>query len=75
MEETPQTSPREFEVGLYSFVELTPDPRTGTTISPEQRMKNLLEEVELADQVLARALDFYQVPRDDMSVLIVKRTG
>lgn len=51
MEETPQTSPREFEVGLYSFVELTPDPRTGTTISPEQRMKNLLEEVELADQV------------------------
>ncbi|MFW5690895.1 MAG: LLM class flavin-dependent oxidoreductase [Chloroflexota bacterium] len=40
-----------FEVGLYSFVELTPDPRTGQTLSPAQRMQHLLEEIELADQV------------------------
>ncbi|MBE7473978.1 MAG: LLM class flavin-dependent oxidoreductase [Anaerolineae bacterium] len=40
-----------FELGLYSFVELTPDPVTGAMISPVQRMSNLLETIELADQV------------------------
>ena len=39
------------EIGLYTFAELYPDPQTGETISAEQRMRNLLEEVELADQV------------------------
>lgn len=42
---------RPFEVGLYSFVELTPDLATGERISPQQRIRNLLEEVELADQL------------------------
>ena len=40
-----------FEIGLYSFAELTPDPLTGKMISPEQRLRNLLETIELADQV------------------------
>ncbi len=40
-----------FELGLYSFGELTPDPRTGRLISPEQRIRYLLEEIELADQL------------------------
>ncbi|MCB0023333.1 MAG: LLM class flavin-dependent oxidoreductase [Caldilinea sp.] len=40
-----------FEVGIYSFAELTPDPATGARISPEQRLRNLLETIELADQV------------------------
>lgn len=40
-----------FEVGVYSFAELTPDPVTGAKISPAQRMRNLLETIELADQV------------------------
>lgn len=40
-----------FEIGLYSFAELTPDPRTGHKLSPQQRINNLLEEIELADQV------------------------
>jgi probable LLM family oxidoreductase len=40
-----------FEVGVYSFVELTPDPVTGAMISPAQRLHNLLETIELADQV------------------------
>ncbi|MBX3053380.1 MAG: LLM class flavin-dependent oxidoreductase [Caldilineaceae bacterium] len=40
-----------FEIGVYSFVELTPDPETGVAISPTQRMANLLETIELADQV------------------------
>ncbi|MEM6284489.1 MAG: LLM class flavin-dependent oxidoreductase [Chloroflexota bacterium] len=49
MNTTPTRKP--FEIGLYSFVELTPDPRTGEKLSPAQRMQNLLEEIELADQV------------------------
>ncbi len=40
-----------FEIGVYSFVELTPNPVTGAMISPVQRMDNLLETIELADQV------------------------
>jgi probable LLM family oxidoreductase len=50
--------PPPFEIGLYSFVELTPDPRTGKTITPRERMAHLLEEIELADQV---GLDVYAI--------------
>jgi probable LLM family oxidoreductase len=39
------------ELGISTFVELTPDPVTGKTIKPHQRFQNLLEEVELADQL------------------------
>jgi probable LLM family oxidoreductase len=39
------------ELGIYTFAELTPDPETGQTISPAERLRNLIEEVELADQV------------------------
>ncbi|MBC7895741.1 MAG: LLM class flavin-dependent oxidoreductase [Cytophagaceae bacterium] len=39
------------ELGIYTFAVNAPDPATGESISAEQRMKNLLEEVELADQV------------------------
>jgi probable LLM family oxidoreductase len=46
------------ELGLYSFAELTPDPVTGQMISPEQRLRDLIEEIELADQV---GLDVYGV--------------
>lgn len=44
-------APRPFEIGLYSFAELTPDHVTGTKISPQQRTRDLLETIELADQV------------------------
>jgi probable LLM family oxidoreductase len=40
-----------FELGLYSFTELTPDAQTGQMISPRERMQQLLESIELADQV------------------------
>jgi probable LLM family oxidoreductase len=40
-----------FELGIYSFVELTPDPVTGKMLSPVERMSNLMETIELADQV------------------------
>jgi probable LLM family oxidoreductase len=39
------------ELGIYTFVEATADQRTGAVIAPAQRLANLLEEVELADQV------------------------
>src|SRR3982751_6623636 len=45
------------EIGLYSFAENTPDPlANGHLQSPAERLKDLLEEIQLADQV---GLDFY----------------
>ncbi len=38
------------ELGIYTFAELTPDPLTGKMISAQQRMQDLMEEIELADQ-------------------------
>jgi alkanesulfonate monooxygenase SsuD/methylene tetrahydromethanopterin reductase-like flavin-dependent oxidoreductase (luciferase family) len=39
------------ELGLYTFGEVAPDPATRRSVSPKQRMRDLLEEVRLADQV------------------------
>ncbi len=39
------------ELGLYTFAELTPDPATGRAISPALRLRNLMEEASLADEV------------------------
>src|ERR671934_387263 len=39
------------ELGIYTFAETTPDPRTGRTVTPQQRLADLIEEIELADQV------------------------
>jgi alkanesulfonate monooxygenase SsuD/methylene tetrahydromethanopterin reductase-like flavin-dependent oxidoreductase (luciferase family) len=39
------------EIGVYTFVENTPDPATGKLLDPTQRLRDLIEEVELADQV------------------------
>jgi probable LLM family oxidoreductase len=39
------------ELGIYTFVETSPDPATGETTSPTQRLRNLMEEAELADQL------------------------
>ncbi|MEO8356894.1 MAG: LLM class flavin-dependent oxidoreductase [Chloroflexota bacterium] len=50
-ETNPNQTKRPFEIGVYSFVELTPDPVTGRLISATERMQNVLETVELADQV------------------------
>jgi probable LLM family oxidoreductase len=36
------------ELGIYTFAELTPG---GRTMSPAHRLRNLIEEIELADQV------------------------
>jgi alkanesulfonate monooxygenase SsuD/methylene tetrahydromethanopterin reductase-like flavin-dependent oxidoreductase (luciferase family) len=39
------------EIGVYTFVENTPDPITRQILSPAQRLRDLMEEIELADQV------------------------
>jgi probable LLM family oxidoreductase len=39
------------QIGIDSFGAVITDPATGLTLSPVQRMQNLLEEIELADQV------------------------
>ena len=46
------------QLGLYTFAETGPDPRTGRPTDPAQRLRDLLEEIELADQV---GLDVYGV--------------
>lgn len=45
------------ELGLYSFAENTPDPLNGNAVQPPaERLKDLIEEIELADQL---GLAFY----------------
>jgi probable LLM family oxidoreductase len=46
------------ELGLYAFGDHGPDPSNGATITAEQRLRNLVEEIELADQV---GLDYFGV--------------
>jgi probable LLM family oxidoreductase len=48
---TPTSARSLLELGLYTFAELTPDPQTGRTVTPAERLRDLLEEVELADQL------------------------
>lgn len=39
------------EIGIYSFVEATPEGPDGKLISHQERLERLMEEIELADQV------------------------
>jgi probable LLM family oxidoreductase len=39
------------ELGIFTFVEATADARTKEVVAPAQRLANLMEEAELADQV------------------------
>src|SRR5690606_5009876 len=44
------------ELGLYTFGDVGKDPVTGRITSPQERLRNLVEEIELADQL---GLDFF----------------
>jgi len=44
------------ELGVYSFAERIADPVTGAVLSPQERLTEIVEEIELADQV---GLDVY----------------
>jgi probable LLM family oxidoreductase len=39
------------EIGVFTFVELMPDPITGEAITAERRMHEVLEQIELADRL------------------------
>jgi probable LLM family oxidoreductase len=39
------------ELGVYTFAELRPDPASGQTVDPAQRLRDLMEEIELADRL------------------------
>jgi probable LLM family oxidoreductase len=39
------------QIGIDSFAAAIPDAETGASIAPTERLRNLLEEIELADQV------------------------
>ena len=39
------------EIGVYTFAELRSDPLSGERVTAATRLKNLMEEIELADQV------------------------
>ena len=44
------------ELGLYTFADVGTDPVTGNRVGPAERLANLIEEIELADQL---GLDFF----------------
>jgi probable LLM family oxidoreductase len=56
------------ELGVFTFAELYADPLSGTTISAEQRMRDLVEEAVLAEQV---GLDVFGVGEHHRADLIV----
>ena len=39
------------QIGIDSFAAAISDPVTGTTLTPVERLRHLVEEIELADQV------------------------
>src|SRR3954471_12596633 len=56
------------ELGIYTFAELTPDATTGATIGAHQRLRNLVEEIELADQVGLDVFGLGEHHRPDFAV-------
>lgn len=44
------------ELGLYTFGDIGTDPVSGRVTGPQERLKNLIEEIELADQL---GIDFF----------------
>jgi len=60
------------ELGIYSFGDYVPNPPWGNGISPGQRLKNLVEEIELADQV---GLDVFSLGEHHRPDFIVSAPG
>jgi probable LLM family oxidoreductase len=56
------------ELGLYTFGEATPDPTTGAAVSPRERLRDLIEEIELADQVGLDVFGVGEHHRPDLTV-------
>ncbi|MDP9228178.1 MAG: LLM class flavin-dependent oxidoreductase, partial [Actinomycetota bacterium] len=56
------------EFGLYTFADLGPDPETGERISAEQRLRNVIEEVELADRLGLEVFGVGEHHRPDFAI-------
>ena len=56
------------ELGIYTFAEVATDPFTGAGVSPQQRMKDLLEEIRLADEVGLDVFGVGEHHRNDFAV-------
>ncbi len=56
------------ELGITTFGEVTPDPNTNRTISPGERLRNLIEEIVLADQVGLEVFGVGEHHRPDFAV-------
>ncbi len=56
------------EIGIYTFAEMSPDPVTGRQIDAATRLKNLMEEIELADQVGLDVFGIGEHHRPDFAV-------
>ncbi|MBA2331187.1 MAG: LLM class flavin-dependent oxidoreductase [Actinobacteria bacterium] len=56
------------QLGIYTFAELTPDPRTGRTVTPTRRLRDLIEEIELADEVGLDVFGIGEHHRPDFAV-------
>lgn len=56
------------ELGITTFGELTPDPSSGKTIDAGARLRDLLEEIELADQVGLEVFGVGEHHRPDFAV-------
>ena len=56
------------ELGAYTFAELTPDPATGRMVTPAERLRDLIEEIELADQVGLEVFGVGEHHRPDFAV-------
>jgi probable LLM family oxidoreductase len=61
------TDGRIMEIGVYTFAETTPDPVTGETIATAKRLRDLLEEIELADQAGLNVFGIGEHHRSDFS--------
>ena len=58
------------EIGVDSFGAVISDPGTGITVSPVQRMENLLGEIVLADQV---GLDVFGIANTTVASSLILR--
>jgi len=56
------------ELGVYTFAETTPDPATGKIVAPARRLRDLIEEIELADQVGLEVFGVGEHHRPDFAV-------
>lgn len=61
-----------FELGIYSFGEITPDPLTGAVPTARQRIRDYIEQASLADQV---GLDVFALGEHHRSDFAVSATS